>query len=155
MNATPLYTVRQVTACGAMFHPTLHVFRHGSSDPSVEIKGPCIFGGCSELCCSSSFKATKRGQDAGMIKKMRPNDCCTMLSECATDADRFQLDFDSGADGDERIAMLAALFLTDFMFFEQDLGTCKPRPNGTFGCTCFECYCCGILCPCTFTSNSS
>ena len=50
-------TVQPVTGGG--FKPVLQIMDRGEKKPESEtfaaLQGPCLFGGCSELCCDTNF----------------------------------------------------------------------------------------------------
>merc|ERR1711907_841390 len=54
-----------VPVMSAFFSPTLHVMERGGLDgPFAKVEGPCLFGGCSEFCCSFNFPVSKFGSPA-------------------------------------------------------------------------------------------
>lgn len=139
---------------GGGFTPTLEYFAGNTpgATPTAVVEGPTCFGGCSELCCDSSFvvshSAGKSG-DMGSIKHLRPRDIMSCLTELCTDSDRFSLDFDDSTSAQERAGMLATTFLVDYTFFEMDQGMCHyDTANKACVFTCCLCYCYGCLIPC-------
>eukprot|EP00808_Paulinella_micropora_P030739 g50837.t1 len=149
--------VRQATCFEAFFNPTLFIIPEGSETHNLKVKGPCIFGGCSELCVTSHFKVTNNSeQEVGEIMKLRPKNIQEAFSECATDVDRFQIDFKPELTGADRAALLTATFLADYMLFERDLGMLFNNYESC-GCTCFQCYCCGCVqsCVCAVSKNNN
>ena len=149
--------------------PTLEVFNGaraptGASDGRVSpfslMHGPCIFGGCTELCCSSDFpvsrpsSGTKVG-DVAVIRKLRPRDCGDFFAEFCTDSDRYTIEFkDPSLTPQQKATLLGSLMLTDFMFFELDNGMCRCSQK-QLKITCCLCYCGGCLCPCSCTLDGS
>jgi hypothetical protein len=66
-----------------------------------------------------------------------------------------QVSFATDATPSQKVEMFTAMFLAEFMFFEQDNGMCKFDP-ATKQCvlTCFQCYFYGCLCPCQIRLGS-
>eukprot|EP00968_Pinguiococcus_pyrenoidosus_P011806 scaffold986_cov237-Pinguiococcus_pyrenoidosus.AAC.4 len=146
--------VRQPDGGGGGCTPTLELFPadgdYLATTPSAYVQGPCIFGGCSELCCESDFPVSRKPDKSGdlaLIKHLTPKDCGQACAEACTDTDRFSVSFSGGVSPEEKAQILAATLLTDYMFFEQDNGMCQFRDQKLY-ITCFECYCYGCLCPC-------
>ena len=154
--------------CGGYFTPTVNVFSRtqpgGGPEafaPLFKVEGPCIFGGCSELCCSSTFQVsaiTKPDQidqalklgDVAIIKKTKPKGMCDCVREAFSDSDHFTVTFREGIGltPQQKASMMGALILSDYMFFEKDGGMCSATRNGDVKITVFECYCCGMTQPC-------
>ena len=85
------------------------------------------------------------------FKKLVPRDCMSVCTEACTDVDKYQVDFKADATAEQKADALAALLLTEYMFFEQDVGTlrCKSVDNGcNIYFVCFLCSIYGCLCPC-------
>ena len=154
--------------CGGYFTPTVNVFSRtqpgGGPEafaPLFKVEGPCIFGGCSELCCSSTFQvsgmskpdqidqALKLG-DVAIIKKTKPKGMCDCVREAFSDSDHFTVTFREGIGltPQQKASMMGALILSDYMFFEKDGGMCSSTRNGDVKITVFECFCCGTTQPC-------
>ena len=61
-------------------------------------------------------------------------------------------------EADDKAALITATLLVDYMFFEKDLGICKPV-RGADGWSCettlFNCYCCGTTCGCSCSSGNN
>lgn len=131
--------------------PKLDVYAEVDSEsPYATITGPCCFGGCSELCCSSDFAYSKGETPIASMKKRAPGSCGECCAEACTDADTFNLTFEDGIEAEEKANSLAAVFLADYMFFEQDNGICRCTGEG-LKFTFFQCYFFGCLIPCTGT----
>jgi hypothetical protein len=147
------FVAKQAPAAESMFEPVINISTPESmGQPLLSIRGPMIFGGWSELCCSSEFPVTGKNadgtlRDAGTVVKLAPTNCCQCCLECATPVDNFAIYFND-AQPQDKPPMMVAAFLADFMLFEQDEGLCHRRSDGTIVCTLFQCYCAGCICPC-------
>mmetsp|Transcript_40081 Transcript_40081/g.72200 ORF Transcript_40081/g.72200 Transcript_40081/m.72200 type:complete len:346 (-) Transcript_40081:137-1174(-) len=146
---------------GGFLSPELNVMdRNGDGDDGEQIatikaNGICCIGG---ICCDQTFNVTSPdGEYMGKIVKEAPEGIGDALKELATDSDNFTMYVPKALDTKKKAAMLGALHLIDYMFFEQggsanvDLtsvmeGSC---PEVTFKCC--DLYCCGCVCPCTCT----
>jgi hypothetical protein len=129
--------------------PQLDVYAEvDSAEPYASITGPCCFGGCSEMCCSSEFKYQKGDTPIATMTKLAPKTCGECCTECCTDADRFSVNFEDNIEAEEKANSLAAVFLSDYMFFEMDNGMITFIPGGC-KFTFFQCYCFGCLLPCS------
>lgn len=164
------FRMQQAPAMQAMFEPTINIFKADADGtfaqpPELVVKGPCIFGGWSELCCSSHFVTrNKAGTVVGEVTKLRPKSLCDCCDECVSDIDRYAVTYTDektgqllGSSPEERAQMALSAFLVDYMFFELDNGMCHKSSQGDYECTCFQCYCCGCVrsCNCWVTTNSS
>jgi len=145
---------------GGGLSPQLNVMNRSEDDGGEQIatitaNAVCCIGG---ICCDHSFEVTSPdGEYMGKIVKEAPEGVGDVLAELATDADNFTLYVPQDLDVKKKAAMLGALHLLDYMFFENggaanvDLtgvlsGDC---PKVTFKCC--DCYCCGCVWPCTCT----
>jgi len=172
MNSGRVMGFATQPSLGGGFTPSITVMERLASDGSqwgsmAKVEGPCLFGGCSELCCESEWPVSKLKAedmdtklmvgDFAIITKKKPKDCEQLMAEALTDSDTYTIEFNPGVQlaPQQKALMLASLMQIDFMFFEQDNGTCK-RENGKTKITCFQCYCMGCLCPCncTFGKNN-
>lgn len=152
--------------CGGYFTPSLNIFHRATAGdkesgfaPLAKVEGPCIFGGCSELCCESEFKvsamsaeqidASIKTGDLATITKKKPRDGCACAREVFTDSDTFQVTFkeDVGLTPQQKASFMASMILTDFMFFEGDHGMCDYNGDAVIITLCYY-YCCGCACPC-------
>jgi len=116
---TPISMLKQ-PVCGGGMWPKLDTYPKG--DPSAEIShrfsGPCCFGGCSELCVTSTYKyQTVGGEDVGEIVHLTPKTCEDVCKEMCTDVDKFSVSFDQKATITDRATVLSGAFLIDYMFF--------------------------------------
>ncbi|KAJ8603543.1 hypothetical protein CTAYLR_004886 [Chrysophaeum taylorii] len=147
--------IRQPENGGGGCTPTLYIETQYQREGTI--RGPCVFGGCSELCFDTIFRYYEHadGAEIGRIQHVHP-ECCTgdCFAEMCTDSDRFGIEMTPAFKGDDRAKALAALLLIDYMFFEMDNGmfTVKPATGRNQGCTIyvtfFQCYCYGCICPC-------
>lgn len=123
---------------GGGFSPKYHLEDYAGKRLAY-ISGPCC---CVCDCCGASFKIhADDGKQIGHIQKLRPLDLKTFALELETEADNYQVKFDS----DEvpfnlKLATLAATFLIDFNFFEDSRGLRQ--------CRCCDMYLCGYSLPC-------
>lgn len=148
LTQRPVFRAQQAPASQSMFEPVVNVYKAGESIPFQQMKGPTCFGGCSEFCFPAVFSATDPSMNPkGSLIKPKPDGCCETLKACLTPFDRYEMDFDTNASGEEKGAMLASTLLTDFMYFEGDPGMCGRDDVGCFVNLCF-CYCAGCLIPC-------
>merc|ERR1711957_18820 len=79
----------------------------------------------------------------------------------ATDADNFTMYVPKELDPKKKAAMLGALHLIDYMFFENggaanvDLSGIMSGEMPEVEFKCCDCYCCGCICPCTTSCGGS
>ena len=126
--------------CGGWCTPSVNLFhRTGPGNPATleealttgfepmaKVEGPTIFGGCSELCCNSTFHVSSLGKeqldtkiqtgDLGAITKTKPRGMCALAREAFTDSDTFDVDYKEGTGltPQQKAAMMGALVLTDY-----------------------------------------
>lgn len=142
---------------GGFLSPQLNVMDRSGDDgeqiATITANAVCCIGG---ICCDHTFNVTDSdGEYMGKIVKEAPEGIGDALKELATDADNFTMYVPKELDPKKKAAMLGALHLIDYMFFEQggaanvDLSGIMSgeMPEVTFKCC--DCYCCGCICPCT------
>jgi len=97
------------------WHPCLPIFEIQDADGNtvLEMEGPF----CAMSCCNDvNFPIkTTGGQEVGKITKQWTG----MVKEAFTDADNFGVSFPMDLDVKTKATLLGAVFLIDFMFFEQ------------------------------------
>ena len=161
--------IMQPVPFGGGLTPTLNIMERaspadGSVRPIAKLEGPCCFGGCTELCCTSTWlissmqphqykKKIKTG-DMAKIVKQRPRRLKGAAREALTDSDSFVLAFPDGnlLAPQQKAVMMSSLLLVDYMCFEQDNGMCRCEGTKLI-CTLFECYWCGAVVPCNCEYN--
>ena len=156
VNPNPISKAR-VPYLGGGCAPQIDVYEdHDSARPNGRVTGPCCFGGCSEFCCESKFMyKTLDGRDVSRIRKLVPTNCCDCLKELCTDADNYKLEFYEGSTNEEKANTIGLALLTDYMFFERDLGVCTcgqtndGNPYIMFTLCLTFIY--GCICPCNAT----
>lgn len=83
----------------------------------LELEGPCCV--CDGPCCpcDNEFKllTSDKTQQIGALKKVYAG----FLTELATNADRFSINFPLDLSAKTKACLLGALFLIDFMFYEE------------------------------------
>ena len=142
------------------FMPTVHLRTEDLSEessPFAKVQGPFCFGGCSEFCCDFNFpisyytSAEKTG-DVGKIVKLKPSNLGMAITELISDSDFFSIQFNENAklDVSQKIAVITAQLLLDYMLFDGNTEKIKDDSDGT---TIYCCYmsCIGCLIPCSFT----
>jgi len=122
--------------------------------PFARIRGPCIFGGWSELCCDFKFFVSRFGSpdntgDVALIMKRKPSSMAMIVTDLMSDADNYTIEFDPSnplTPGD-KATILAAQVLADYMYFDGNTEKCKYDSDGI---TCYFWYCSilGCLTPC-------
>ena len=132
-----------------------------STPPLAVVQGPCIFGGCSELCCSVPFsvtrvpdgvlpdgyKALKIG-DMATITKRKPKGIRAAAREFFTDSDMYTLELhDPNVTPQQKASLLGSLLLLDYMFFERDNDMVRCE-DGKLKINICNTFCYGCLCPC-------
>ncbi|XP_072175065.1 phospholipid scramblase 1-like [Diadema setosum] len=87
-------------------------------NPVLKVRGPCCF--CQAICCQGDLdfrlKSTDLQTDLGVIAKQWPG----CFKECCTRADNFAITFPLDLDVKAKATVLGAMFLLEFMFFEQE-----------------------------------
>jgi hypothetical protein len=153
---------------GGYFVPTLYL-RSGKYDnvePFAKVEGPTCFGGWMDMCVNfrffvSSYKSEPKSGDLAVFTKQKPTNLATSARELFTDAEVFTIDYASyqsatdhnsnshskmKLNASEKLTILAAQMLADYMFFDGNTEKCSSDDNGTH-CYCCYMYCCGRLCP--------
>lgn len=134
---------------------------NGEKTPLAIIHGPTFFGGCAELCtdadffittCDKDLNITGTPGDVARLRKLKPSDCCSMLTECCTDVDRYEIDVNTqcqwNQDPNFLGLVLGSLFTLDFMFFEADHPYVDCNSDGScLLITICNFYCYGCVCP--------
>lgn len=158
-NPNPI-SKAQVPMCGGGCSPNVHIYEEvDSAEPNGSLSGPFIFGGCTELCCESTFKySTKDGREVSRVQKLVPRSVEALCQELFTDSDKYKIEFYEGSTGEEKANAIGLSLLADYMFFERDLGiiTYITKEDGTKALKCTLCltYCCGQVCPCSCNCES-
>lgn len=138
---------------GGCYRPVLHVGGHDhNATPFAKIEGPCIFGGWSEMCCdfrfyTSSFGGASKSGDIALITKKKPQSMAGALQELGSEADVYTIEFKSVAQPEQKVTVLAAQLLADYMWFDGNTEKCAFKDEGIY-CYCFYCSIVGALFPC-------
>eukprot|EP00658_Telonema_sp_P-2_P031729 TRINITY_DN23681_c0_g1_i5.p2 TRINITY_DN23681_c0_g1~~TRINITY_DN23681_c0_g1_i5.p2 ORF type:complete len:249 (+),score=71.87 TRINITY_DN23681_c0_g1_i5:254-1000(+) len=139
---------------------------------SMEIVGPCL---CIGSFCDATFKAQAPGAhddenrrgEYGKIQREGVEDAEDLARECCSDADTYSIKFEkegctfwSELDWNQKMwnkaKLLSALFLLDYMFFEDEGAfECCPEPGIICRIKCCDLYCCGALIPCYCTLHNN
>uniref|UniRef100_A0A7S1ZGY6 Phospholipid scramblase n=1 Tax=Ditylum brightwellii TaxID=49249 RepID=A0A7S1ZGY6_9STRA len=159
-------TVQPITGGG--FTPVLQIMERDGDDneePKLvqfsAMKGPTLFGGCSELCVDSVFGISKATDDMGVdeiktlnigdfaeIQKHKPDTFVGALREAMTDSDMYSVSFkEKETSVKQKANVMASMILIDYMFFERDNDMIRSDYDGTT-ITCCNCFCYGCICPC-------
>merc|ERR1712038_1408724 len=118
------------------WHPFLPIYAIEDENGTeiFEIKGPLCTFSC--FCGDVEFPiCSKDGQEVGKISKQWSG----LLKEHFTDADNFGCTFPLDLDVKIKAVLLAAVFLIDFMFFEEsgdDAGDAADAACGVMECIC-------------------
>lgn len=144
---------------GGWCHPAMHL-RAGESDeqdPWGKMEGPCFFGGCSEYCCNfnfpvSFFKSPSHAADAAMVIKRKPGSITQVVVDTFSEADNFSIEFNPQAKltAGQKISVLAAQLLADYMYFDGTTEKCSAD-NNSFTIYCCYCSIIGCIVPCSVT----
>jgi len=158
-NLDPNMTIgsAKVPVMSAFFSPTLHVMERGGMDgPFAKVEGPCLFGGCSDFCCSFNFPVSRmdspaKSGDLGKIIKQKPKNFGAAAREVLSSADLYTLEFgdDKSLTPEQKALLIGSLILNDYTYFEGPQDACGVDPeDGQCYIKLFNCYCCGVLWPC-------
>jgi len=144
----------QAPFLGGGLQPQLNIMsRDGANNQTgIYMEGPMC---CIGSCCDSTFNVKSAQGDIGMIRKEGPEGLADMAAELLTDADNFTMSWNQNIDMPTKVSLLGAMFLLDFMFFEDD-GNFKCNPC-TKECSIKLCdfFCCGMLVPCKIKCDCS
>jgi len=156
VGGNPVAVIKQPMQCCASrgCTPTLEYFHNDGKTkedpPFAKIVGPTCFGGCSELCFTSSFTySSASGSDSASIVHLTPRSCGEFCKACCTDSDNYAIDLSATKTPEAKAHALLGSLVLDTMFFEIDQGLCH-YDNASNACviTCCLCFCYGCLCPC-------
>jgi len=136
----------------------------GTYTPFAKFEGPMCFGGLCSLCNENQLTVSKMSDkqlnqsiktaDLGLMKKKKPKDLMGGAAMAFTDqADLFSLQFEEDMTAKQKGLLMAAVFASDYMLYEKDGGLCQPNDKGGCTTTCWNCYCCGMVCPCQVQAN--
>jgi len=127
-------SVQPITGGG--FKPVMQVMDRGDG-PSTTMfaaaRGPCFFGGCSELCCDSHFgiSVATPGSDLktihqlpfgdfASIQKIKPKSLGAAARELFTDSDIYEVHFhNKSITAQQKANILGTMIHMDYMFFER------------------------------------
>ena len=158
---------------GGGFKPVLQVMdREGSSAPATMFaaaRGPCFFGGCSELCCDSTFgiSVATPGSDINTIhqlpfgdfasiKKIKPKSLGAAARELFTDSDIYEVHFhNKNITAQQKANILGTMIHMDYMFFERDNDMCYCTGDGALHFVLCNCFIYGCVCPCEITCKGN
>ena len=158
---------------GGGFKPIMQVMERcdvndneGKTQMYAAVRGPCLTGGCSKLCCEAEFGFSKVAAedydnsskihksnfgDYATITKKRPKAFGQAMREMFTDSDLFDVKFtNKDATPNEKAMILAQMVHLDYMFFERDNDMCDDE-----GITLCNCFIYGCVCPCKIHKGSS
>ncbi|KAL7527508.1 hypothetical protein ACHAWF_002204 [Thalassiosira exigua] len=134
---------------GGGFSPKLQVMdREGDDDPyaTIESTATCCIAG---LCCDHTFVVKdSEGNEIGRIVKQKPSDFQQLAVEIVSDSDVFAIEFERNLDIRRKATLFGALYLIDYMFFENEGQGKIDVVNQECAFKCCDCYCCGCVCPC-------
>ena len=141
---------------GGYYRPTLHLRSDGQTDdsePFGKVTGPCCFGGWSEMCFDFKFGASffnsEADDDIAVITKKKPASLAGGFTELFSNSDVYTIQFKEGASltPAQKLTVLSAQLLADYMFFENNTEKCKNTDSAIY-CYCFYCNILGALIPC-------
>ena len=130
-----------------------------NSEPFGKIEGPCVFGGCFELCCDFRFNVSKfktissrhKGNIAVITKAPPPamlgGAAATLLADTNVYTITFDQEYEKIATPSQKVTVLSAQILADYIYFNGNTEECKNDANGL---TCICCYWAlfGFVAPC-------
>lgn len=135
---------------GGFLSPTLEIMERDEETPigTVTANAVCCIGG---ICCDHTFIVTDaNGNEIGKIVKERPESLGDVAKELGTDADNFTFYVPQDLDPKKKAAMLATLYLIDYMLFEDEGDANLDCANGECKFKCCDLYCFGCTIPCHF-----
>ena len=88
------------------------------------------------------------GNEIGRIVKQKPSNFQELATELASDADVFAIEFQKDLAVDKKATLFGALYLIDYMFFENEGEGKVDLVNQQCSFKCCDLYCCGCTCPC-------
>ena len=122
--------------------------------PFGKLEGPCFFGGWSEFCFDfkffvSNLSSPQHTGDIGLITKKKPANSRGFIVELFSDADHYSIQFkeERGLSAEQKLTVLAAQLLLDYMLFDGSTKKCENRNDAVY-CYCFYCSILGNMCPC-------
>jgi len=133
---------------GGGFAPKLEVMEREGEEPyaTIESDAMCCIAG---LCCDHNFVVKDdEGNEIGRVVKQKPSSFQELAVELASDADVFAIDFKRDLDVRKKATMFGALYLIDYMFFENEGEGKVDLVNQQCSFKCCDLYCCGCILPC-------
>mmetsp|Transcript_511 Transcript_511/g.1029 ORF Transcript_511/g.1029 Transcript_511/m.1029 type:complete len:285 (-) Transcript_511:269-1123(-) len=133
---------------GGGMSPKLQVMeREGEEEyATIESNAFCCIAG---ICCDNTFTVKDRdGNEIGKIVKKKPSDLAELATEIVSDADVFAIEFNKELEPEKKATLFGALYLIDYMFFENEGQGNVDLVNQQCSFKCCDLYCCGCVCPC-------
>lgn len=113
---------------------------------SVESDATCCIAG---MCCDHTFRIKDHdGNEIGKIVKQKPSSFQEVATELASDSDVFAIEFNKDLDVNKKATLFGALYLIDYMFFENEGEANVDVVNQKVSYKLCDLYCCGCTCPC-------
>lgn len=110
---------------GSFWAPVYHIL-DANHEPVMMIKGPCCI--CDGAFCPCENKFNLFLMDGVTYKGKVSKDYAGFAKEMFTNADNFSIDFSMEMKIEQKATLLGALFLIDFMFFEEKDDTTNNKP---------------------------
>eukprot|EP00984_Skeletonema_dohrnii_P019562 scaffold9379_cov114-Skeletonema_dohrnii-CCMP3373.AAC.1 len=133
---------------GGGFSPKLQVMERDGDDPycTIESDATCCIAG---MCCDHTFRIKDHeGNEIGKIVKQKPSSFQEVATELASDSDVFAIEFNKDLDVNKKATLFGALYLIDYMFFENEGEANVDVVNQKVSYKLCDLYCCGCTCPC-------
>jgi len=131
------------------------------ADSIAYVRGPCVFGGCSEYCVDAHFNVESERYPGAAIYKKAPDELKDYARTMFTDSDVYEVVFTPQMNAKDRASLIASALMVDYKFFEDFVPGCMPCPKGCevestpkgvkIHITLFKCSVYGCLCPCKVT----
>jgi len=151
-----MFARAEVPVGGGGCTPTINLMvrdQNGGESQFAVVEGPTFFGGCMDLCCTTTFMISReagKSGDLAKISKLKPEGIADLCIALVTPVDYYDIDFAEGhgLHPTEKAAILGEVVHLDFLFFEAEQPLCRYEDeSGICYILLCTCYCFGCLCP--------